>query len=283
VGGIQHDALRKAAEAIERADALLIGAGAGMGVDSGMPDFRGPEGFWRAYPPYAKLGLRFEEMANPGHFETDPSLGWGFYGHRTNLYRQTRPHPGFAILKSWSDRTGRGAFVFTSNVDGHFQRAGFDDERIIECHGSVEWWQCLAGCGSSIFPAGSGEIPVDPSTFRAVEPLPSCPECGKLARPNILMFGDFGWDSRRTVEQRLRLEPWLEGLDTDRLAVVELGAGRAVPTVRRFCEQAASAFGATLIRINVRESEVPPGQVGLAMGALEALRAIEDRLAGPGA
>jgi len=52
-------AIAQAARAIRQADALLIGAGAGMGVDSGLPDFRGPEGFWRAYPPFRQRGLRF--------------------------------------------------------------------------------------------------------------------------------------------------------------------------------------------------------------------------------
>jgi NAD-dependent SIR2 family protein deacetylase len=47
--------VEKAAKAIKSAEALVIGAGAGMGVDSGLPDFRGDQGFWRAYPPYEKL------------------------------------------------------------------------------------------------------------------------------------------------------------------------------------------------------------------------------------
>ena len=51
--------LATAAEAVRCADALLIGAGAGMGVDSGLPDFRGPEGFWKAYPPFR--GTQFHE------------------------------------------------------------------------------------------------------------------------------------------------------------------------------------------------------------------------------
>ena len=54
------DTIQTAARAIANARALVISAGAGMGVDSGMPDFRGSEGFWRAYPAYAKLGMRFE-------------------------------------------------------------------------------------------------------------------------------------------------------------------------------------------------------------------------------
>jgi len=52
----------RAADAVARADALLIAAGAGMGVDSGMPDFRGGAGFWQAYPAAQKLGLAFEEI-----------------------------------------------------------------------------------------------------------------------------------------------------------------------------------------------------------------------------
>ncbi len=114
------ESLQKAADAIAAADALLIGAGAGMGVDSGLPDFRGAQGFWKAYPAYARLGLRFEALANPHWFENDPTLAWGFYGHRLNLYRATQPHAGFQILRKWAGRMRHGAFVFTSNVDGQF-------------------------------------------------------------------------------------------------------------------------------------------------------------------
>lgn len=270
--------LDRAAQVIAQADAILIAAGAGMGVDSGMPDFRGPEGFWRSYPPYAKLGLRFEEVANPRHFANDPPLGWGFYGHRTNLYRSLEPHAGFGILKRWSDAARHGGFVYTSNVDHHFQKAGFAEDRVVECHGSIEHRQCLRSCGSGIFPADRAEIAVDPTTFRASAPLPSCPKCGSLARPNILMFGDYGWDPSRAEKQEQNLEAWFETLDSPRIVVIELGAGLAVATVRRFSEGIVSALGASLIRINVRDPEVPPGQIGLAMGALEALRSLDYRL-----
>src|SRR5664279_5022571 len=92
------DKLRSAAEKIKAADALLVTAGAGMGVDSGLPDFRGTTGFWNAYPAIAKLGLSFEEMANPSWFEKAPNLAWAFYGHRLHLYRATTPHNGFNLL-----------------------------------------------------------------------------------------------------------------------------------------------------------------------------------------
>lgn len=59
-----RNALRQARQALESSEALLVAAGAGMGVDSGLPDFRGTEGFWRAHPPFKTLGLSFEEL-NP--------------------------------------------------------------------------------------------------------------------------------------------------------------------------------------------------------------------------
>jgi NAD-dependent SIR2 family protein deacetylase len=142
------DALKQAAAAVCQAEALLIGAGAGMGVDSGLPDFRGSQGFWHAYPPYQKLGLDFYALANPRWFDSDPALAWGFYGHRLNLYRNTAPHDGFRILLSWAQRMSQRVHVFTSNVDGHFQKAGFPAESVMEVHGSLERLQCTRGMRS---------------------------------------------------------------------------------------------------------------------------------------
>jgi NAD-dependent SIR2 family protein deacetylase len=273
--------IQEAVRAIGQADAMLIGAGAGMGVDSGLPDFRGAQGFWRAYPPYQRLGLNFVDLANPHWFAGDPALAWGFYGHRFQLYRATQPHAGFGILRRWAQRMKHGAYIFTSNVDSHFQRAGFSSERIMECHGSLDWLQCTRRCGQNIWevdPAVAHLVEIDEETMRAREPFPACPECGSLARPNVLMFGDWQWDGSRTAEQQTRLETWMQDIHAMRLVIVECGAGTAIPTVRHFCERMAAAANATLIRINVREPDVPRGQISLAMAALQALRAIDARL-----
>jgi NAD-dependent SIR2 family protein deacetylase len=269
--------LDRAAELIATADALVIGAGAGMGVDSGLPDFRGPQGFWRAYPPYERLGLSFVDLANPQWFVDDPELAWGFYGHRLELYRRTEPHEGFAILRRWAERMPRGGFVFTSNVDGHFLRAGFDPDGIVEVHGTLVAMQCLDDCGIGIFPSEPFAVAIDEETMRAIPPLPACPRCGALARPNVLMFGDWGWDSSRTDPQHRRLDSWLRALAGARLVIVELGAGRAVPTVRITCEEIARRSRGTLIRINPREPDVPAGHLSLPGGALDALRAMDQR------
>jgi len=278
--GVDDGAISRAAGWIAGADAIVVAAGAGIGVDSGLPDFRGSEGFWKAYPPYKELGFAFEAMASPRHFLDDPALAWGFYGHRTNLYRGTLPHDGFAILRRWVEARPLGGFVFTSNVDDHFGRSGFDRDRIVEIHGSIEWRQCLEGCAELVFPADLRAIEVDPSTFRAAPPLPSCPRCGGPARPNILMFGDSGWLADRSEEQLRRFSGWLEAVRDAWMVVVELGAGRAVPTVRRLSEALVRERGASLIRINVREADVPKGQVGLGSPALAMLQAIDREIPG---
>jgi NAD-dependent SIR2 family protein deacetylase len=276
-----HD-LEKAAAAVAAAEALIIGAGAGMGVDSGLPDFRGNEGFWKAYPPFAKLRLSFAQLANPCWFRDDPGLAWGFYGHRLNLYRAVAPHEGFQVLRRWAERMPHGAVVYTSNVDGHFQRAGFDPQHILEVHGSIHWMQCLRDCGAGLFPAEQlvpDTVAVDEATMRAEGALPACPSCGGLARPNILLFGDGGWDESRSFEQEQRLGRWLREAQGKRVVVVECGAGTAIPTVRHFCEAMADRLNGQLIRINVREPHVLAGHIGLALGARAALAEIDRTLA----
>jgi NAD-dependent SIR2 family protein deacetylase len=272
-----ENTLKAAAGAVRDADALVITAGAGIGVDSGLPDFRGREGFWRAYPPIAKLGLSFADMANPYWFERNPRLAWAFYGHRLNLYRRTKPHKGFAQLLELARGKSGGCFVFTSNVDGQFQTAGFADDFIEECHGSIHHLQCTALCSSEIWDGSEVRVEVDEESFEALESLPLCPHCGNIARPNILMFGDWAWLSSRSDAQAMRFADWLQKLQHDhaRLAVIEIGAGHAVPTVRYKSESLTRSFGASLVRINPRDYEVPSGgNFSIPLGGAEGIERI---------
>ena len=264
--------LSLAARAVDEAEALVIAAGAGMGVDSGLPDFRGPEGFWKAYPAFRELGLRFEQLANPEWFFEDPALAWGFYGHRLNLYRRTVPHEGFATLLGWAAGMPHGAFVFTSNVDGQFQKAGFSESRVVECHGSILHLQCLRACGESIRSAAGVEVEVDEATCRARKPFPTCPGCRGLARPNILMFGDMGWDDARAGAQHATFGTWLDAVKGP-LVLLELGAGTNVPTVRMFSERVARGPRRTFVRVNPREPQLGYGLARPAPDSLEALLA----------
>lgn len=265
------EAIARAATLLQEADGLLVAAGAGMGVDSGLPDFRGGSGFWRAYPPLERLRLAFHDIACPATFDDDPRLAWGFYGHRLALYRATTPHAGFGILRRLGQRMAHGSFVFTSNVDGQFQHAGFDPDAVVECHGSIHHLQCSRPCCDAVWPADGFNPDVDMEACRLVSALPLCPRCGALARPNILMFNDGAWLAGRSEEQYEGFARWRAGVR--RLAVVELGAGTDIPSVRRM----AQSQGVPVIRINPREAVVPHG-VALEMGALAALRSLATAL-----
>ncbi|WOE71065.1 Sir2 family NAD-dependent protein deacetylase [Hydrogenimonas thermophila] len=269
--------IKRAREIIKESDAVLITAGAGMGVDSGLPDFRGNEGFWRAYPPIKKLGLSFSEMASPHWFKTDPKLAWAFYGHRLHLYRDTTPHDGFKMLLDLVNDKNENYFIYTSNVDGQFQKAGFSEEKIVEVHGSIHFLQCSKDCQDRIWSADDLEIRVDMDRFEALD-IPTCPNCESVVRPNILMFGDWYWNSRRTDVQNSLYRKWLKGTkkSLQKIAIIEIGAGTAIPTIRNLGNSLSSTYKqAYLIRINPRESEVEnENSIGLELGGLEGLKAI---------
>ncbi len=253
---------------LKSADSLIITAGAGMGVDSGLPDFRGNAGMWQAYPELGRQRMDFTSIANPKAFVDNPHLAWGFYGHRLNLYRHTIPHEGFTQLLDIANKLHLPYFVFTSNVDGQFVKAGFDDRCVYECHGSIHHLQCTTPCCDVIWTADSLNPVIDNEHCEWLGELPTCPHCGRLARPNILMFGDWAWRSERTDEQALRLRDFL--MTYPNPIVIEIGAGIAIPTVRRFSEQ----FAPRLIRINPRDGNIPKGGIFLETTALSGIREI---------
>lgn len=259
-----HEPWDRARAALRGATRRVVIAGAGMGVDSGLPDFRGTEGFWRAYPPLATLGLRFEHLARPEWFDRDPTLAWGFYGHRLRAYRSVVPHDGFRRLLAFDPD----CFVHTSNVDGQFQRAGFDPGRVLEAHGSIHRLQCARPCGRWIGPADAWSPAVD-EHLRVAE-LPVCPSCGGLARPNVNLFGDGRFVGLVTHAQARRYVAWLGQAPREGLVVLEIGAGTAVPAMRAESER-LQRDGATLIRVNPREAQGPPGTISLSATALTAL------------
>ena len=269
--------IEKAKQFIKEADAVLINAGAGMGVDSGLPDFRGNEGFWKAYPIIKDLGISFQNMANPKWFTTNPSLAWAFYGHRLNLYRDTTPHDGFKMLLDLVKKKDNDYFVFTSNVDGQFQKAGFDKDKIVEVHGSIHHFQCTQNCKKAIWKAAKESIEIDMEKFEALN-IPQCKYCGDIARPNILMFGDWSWNEGRANKQEYKFNTWSKSIRADikKLAIIEIGAGTAIPTIREEGEHMAKRFSnSKLIRINPRDFEVSDNfGYSIPYGGLEGLKKV---------
>lgn len=120
--------IQRFAQKLSKCNELIIGAGAGIGKDSGLPDFRGNQGFWNNYPPY-RGKFDFYACANPQFLRDNPHLFWGFYGSRLVMYRDKVPHEGFKIIKNIGEKLNNNYFIVTSNVDGHFHRI-FPAEKI---------------------------------------------------------------------------------------------------------------------------------------------------------
>jgi NAD-dependent SIR2 family protein deacetylase len=262
---------------LKNAEALLVAAGAGMGVDSGLPDFRGHEGFWNAYPLYGKDGISMYEIAQPSSFTDDPQFGWGFYGHRFNLYQTTTPHRGFQLLLKWIDRFGWDHFIATSNVDGHFEKAGFPPGRVYEIHGSINHIQCVKPCCRSIWHLDQ-VIEIDESKMRSVN-VPVCPDCGGTARPSIPLYGDWNFIGTRLDGQRKNFINFLERNRNKAIVVIEIGAGTTMPVVRNVTERLYLNSGnVNVIRINTLEPEIEPPHISLKCRGLEALELIAEGL-----
>ena len=271
----------RAAKLIARADAIVIAAGAGIGLDSGLPDFQGLDNFWKAYPAAARADLNFTGVASPKTLLTDPALAWGFFGHSLSLFRKTKPHEGFDILRKWADRAYLGARIFTSNVDGQFQKAGFAENQIQERYGSIHHLQCMKPCNAGVWRSDDFKPLLAEDNCRLLNAPPTCPVCGGPARPNILLYGDTTWLSERRERQRRFEATWFERLVAieANAVVIEIGAGTAKPYVRHFSERISWKYGARLIRINPLEYQVPSAHdVGIDAGALETLVAIDSLL-----
>jgi len=132
--------------------------------------------------------------------------------------------------------------------------------------------QCSVPCSKKVWSSDSVVVTIDKERFLAKEPLPRCIECGAIARPNILMFGDFSWIDWPQQKQHERFRAFLQ--KAKNLTIIEIGAGTAVPTVRMVGESIAKQLDAKLIRINPRDIEAPKGTIVLQMGAKEAIEKI---------
>ncbi|CAM2871070.1 SIR2 family NAD-dependent protein deacylase [Helicobacter burdigaliensis] len=267
--------LKRAKKCIQEAEILIITAGAGMGVDGGLPDFRGKEGFWRAYPPLKELGISFEDLANPKSFRKNPELVWAFYAHRYKLYKNTPSHFGYELLLRLAKQK-KEYFIVTSNVDGHFLKAGFDKDRVYEYHGSIHYLQCaFYDCKNFVW-ENEDIIKINTKDFRALS-LPLCLRCRRLARPNIVMFEDYEFKDKRINKQEAAFNKWKKKQINKKVAIIEIGAGKAVPSMRilgqNLCKKIPQS---TLIRINPNEADFPKDfkeekAISLNMGGLEAL------------
>ncbi len=161
----------RTAELLAAAHAAVVLTGAGVSTESGIPDFRGPDGLWQ--------DAEVARLAQIETFRREPAAVWDFYAGRFAGVQRAEPnaaHRAIAALQA----SGRVARLITQNVDGLHRRAGSD---AIEVHGSLDVARCQA-CGS--------ELPMaDALARRAAAPdgVPRC-HCGGVLKPGVVMFGE---------------------------------------------------------------------------------------------
>jgi len=278
-----------AARYIAEADAVLVCAGAGMSVTPGNMVYTNPADFKDHYPWMGKYGYRtaYETMGLVGDPRVPMEAKWGYFAtHYHDMRWGAPPNESYnALLRLINDRE---YFVLTSNVDGCFERAGFDPSRIYTPQGDIKNYQCLAACASdSVFDTKSLMDNIRPTLHDGVidaSLVPSCPRCGS---PVFLNLRGGGWFLPGKYEAQNRaFVAWVERMAAEgkKLAIVEVGAGFNTPTVTRFpCESIARDLSGALVRINPTDPEVPTdiAAVGLPAGheILHDLEALQEHVA----
>jgi NAD-dependent deacetylase len=208
------------------ARAVTVLTGAGISTDSGIPDFRGPQGLWTRNPGA-------QQMSTYQSYVSDPAL-------RRRSWQARRDHLAWAAEPNAAHRalarlaaSGVGTWVITQNIDGLHQKAGTPAERVIELHGTMFSAVCVS-CGDRS-PMAGALARVD-----AGEGDPDCPRCGGILKSATVMFG-----------QRLDPGVFARAEQTARQCDVFLAVGSTltVEPAASLCGLAAGA-GAALVIVN---------------------------------
>ena len=165
---VDHQLIQRAAKDILQSKKTIAFTGAGISVESGIPDFRGSEGLWKKYDP--------EEFAHIDAFHSNPDRVWLMLKDMFKLIMEAKPNPAHIGLAEL-ERMGLLSSIVTQNVDGLHQAAG--SKYVIEYHGSHRTLSCLK-CSTKI-----------EGTSLTLEDLPPrCSRCSSLLKPDVVFFGE---------------------------------------------------------------------------------------------
>jgi NAD-dependent deacetylase len=256
-----------------RSGAVVALTGAGISAESGIPTFRGHEGFWvvgsRHYVP--------QEMATHAMFERHPEEVWRWYLLRFGQVRGAAPNAGHLALARLEASLGPRFTLVTQNIDGLHRRAG--SERVLAIHGEAARVRCAASCGADLSPLPdlgprAEGAPLTAADRRAL----TCPRCGAWLRPHVLWFDECYDEAYYRMESALRA-----ATEADLLLVVGTSGATNLPMQ---IGRIAFSRGAALVDVNPEENPFAALAARSARGfavrgtACERLPAIVDVLAG---
>ncbi len=252
--------LDEVAKAIEDADAVLVGAGAGFSAACG-PDFAyGGDRFLRQMGDFAeKYGLRDYYSGGFYPFE-DEETTWAFWSRSiwNNRYASPVGRPYSDLLRIVR---GREHFVLTTNVDHQFQRAGFDKDRLFYTQGDYGLWQCSEPCHSKTydnFEVVRQMAELQQNMRIPTELVPHCPVCGKPMSMNLRSDDTFVQDEGWYAANQ-RYADFLRTHESGKVVYLELGVGGNTPGIVKypFWQMTARNPEATYVQLNLGDTVIP--------------------------
>jgi NAD-dependent deacetylase len=187
----------------ERTGLLLFLTGAGISAESGIPTFRGPEGYWRV----GSANYHPHELATFAAYSSMPDVVWGWYLYRRGVCRAASPNAAHMAIVRAEHALGDRFHLITQNVDGLHSRAGNTAERTYAIHGMIDHLRCARECTTD-----THEIPAALPLEWARDRLPTsdelgalrCPRCGAPGRPHVLFFDEYYDEPRFRFESAQR-------------------------------------------------------------------------------
>ncbi|HKJ16062.1 MAG TPA: Sir2 family NAD-dependent protein deacetylase [Xanthomonadales bacterium] len=218
--------------------------GAGISAESGIPTFRGPEGFWTI----GSRNYRPEQLATRRFFKTSPRDSWGWYLKRLDACRDAQPNAGHRALACLAQASGPEQFsLITQNVDGLHSASGVADDCLFEIHGNIRLMRCFEECEGSLQPlpeaVGIGKDNAIPDQeWNKLR----CNQCGSPMRPHVLWFDEY------YEERYYRSDSALRKLETsDLLLVIGTSGSTTLPAMT---VEHALHSGMAVIEINTERS-----------------------------
>lgn len=190
-------------DGLDASSRVVALTGAGISAESGIPTFRGRDGYWTA----GSVNYRPEELATRSAFARMPDEVWSWYLYRRACYAGAEPNTAHRALVKLEHALGDRFRLVTQNVDGLQRRAGSAERLTYEVHGNIHFARCLGDCGAAVWPLPDS-LGFDWSRERRITTdelgLLACTRCGGMGRPHVLWFDEYYDEERFHFESSLR-------------------------------------------------------------------------------
>ncbi len=223
---------------------ITVLTGAGISAESGIPTFRGPEGYWTV----GSVHYQPEQISNYAMFLREPGEVWKWFLYRRGVCRAADPNLGHRALAEMEGLLADHYCLITQNVDGLHLRAGSGLQRTLQIHGNLNYMRCCRACREEAL-----LIPDTlPAKARGEEmtatewDLLICPHCGSRTRPHVLLFDECYDETHYRFETALRV-----AAETSLLIVVGTEGATALPN---HIVESVLSNGGTIIDVNVRRN-----------------------------